>query len=437
MQNDMHTTVFEFGFLTSDKAAAREQGAVLITDAAFSYLKDVCLSGEVGEIVKCLRLTKRGGIELLQVLNYVGVIMTPNGEHIEVLPKLGRNMGAQQSQQLLLHMLRYLGDFRFITTAQASVASQKMPLLEVFIQQFLHSVNHLLKRGLKSDYLSQTDNLAFRKGKLLVAKQLRHNLVHRHRFFVEYDEYQINRPANRLLKTALVKVMSFTRSAANQKLLRELLFAFDEVPVCQSVKQDVSALKCDRSMRDYQTPLAWAKLILQGLSPLSMKGDAQAMSLLLPMETVFENYVAAVLRAQLADEMSLTTQARSHYLVSHNKANHFLLKPDLLITDANQQCVVLDTKWKLLDLSAPNYGISQSDLYQMLAYGYKYLSGKGELVLIYPAHDDFCEAIKECFDFGNGLRLWVIPFEICTAGNANKSGLRMAQEHELSQTIVN
>lgn len=411
--------MFEYGYLTYEKSACEDLQAVQISKVAFEYLKEVSLSATQENTAKCLSLTKRYGYELIQVKNYVGVLFTPTGEHIEILPKVGRKtsddkLAITESRDTLLMMLKHLGSFRYVLSSQGNVASKEMPLLEVFISQFLCSVNSLVKKGLKSDYVSRTDNLFYQKGKLLVSKQLRHNLVNKHKFYVEYDEYLIDRPANRLIKTALLKVTDMTRLSVNQRLLRELQFAFVEVPCCKSVKQDINALKLDKGMKDYHVPLAWAKLILEGTSPLSMKGESSALSLLFPMEAVFESYVASVLRAQLKDDVELTTQARSEYLVTHNERSQFQLKPDLLLTFPDKSKVVLDTKWKLVDLAENNFGLSQSDFYQMFAYGHKYLNGEGDLILIYPKHDDFQEAIEHSFDFdsNNELRLWICPFYI-------------------------
>ncbi|HIF9188617.1 TPA: McrC family protein [Photobacterium damselae] len=419
----MHTTVFEYGYLSFDKSARDELGAELISKSAFDYLKEVCLSANESETSKCLGLTKRYGYELIQVKNYVGVLFTPTGEHIEVLPKTGRKAADREtaiseSRQMLLMMLQHLGSFRYVASVQASIGSKKMPLLEVFIEQFLQSVNRLVKRGLKSDYVTQVGNLSFKKGKLQVGNQLRHNLVTKHKFYVEYDEYLINRPANRLIATALNKLVAYTRFPSNQRLLRELQFAFVDVPMSNSVKQDLNALKLDRSMLNYHAPIAWVKLILAGLSPLSMKGESSALSLLFPMEAVFESYVASVLKSNLQENVELTTQASSKHLVKHNQHAHFQLKPDLLMMLPDKSQVVLDTKWKLLDLDAHNYGLSQADLYQMFAYGHKYLNGVGDLYLIYPAHESFTKPIEYSFDFTDKLKLWVVPFVIDLDGKS-------------------
>ncbi|MGL5666373.1 MAG: McrC family protein [Shewanella sp.] len=416
----MHITVFEYGYLSYEPLACKDLGAKRISQRAFEYIKEVCLGGHKSEMSRCFSLTKCYGYELLQVQNYVGVIMTPTGEQIEVLPKIGRksvSLGNVEhaiaaSREVLLTMLYHLGQFRHLATLDAHIAGKSMPLLEVFIRQFLQSVNRLVKRGLRSDYIEQQDNLSFQKGKLNVSQQLRHNLINKQKFSVEYDEFLTNRPANRLIKTALKKLTRITQLAGNQRLLQELTFAFAEIPLSQSIQYDFNQLRLDRSMQDYHVPLAWAKLVLDGISPLCMKGEQYALSLLYPMEAVFESYVASVLRSQLCEDATLTTQASSKYLVTHHARQQFQLKPDLLITTSEQSLIVLDTKWKILDLESHHYGLSQSDLYQMFAYGHKYLDGAGELYLIYPAHEHFNKPIEHSFDFARNLKLWVVPFEL-------------------------
>lgn len=417
------TTVFEFGYLGCGAKAHESSRIRKISEDAYLYLKNLCLCDESES--RFLQLKLIDSCEVLQVQNYAGVLFTPDGTQIEVLPKVAKKNksegAATQSRASLLMMLKTLKSFRHLQTQNAHLAKNNMPLLEVFISQFLATVNTLIKRGLRSDYVRREDNLTFLKGKLLVTKQVQKNFINKHKFYVEHDEYIQDRPVNRLIHSALSKVNSYSRSAENQKLARELLFAFSDIPFSKNVKNDFASVNIDRGMNYYEAPIAWTRLILEGFSPLTMQGKSNAFSLLFPMEAVFESYVAVILSKYLPDGLSLTTQARSESLVTHNKKKRFLLKPDLLVqyiggeAKCKNHCV-LDTKWKIVDKNSDKkkYGLSQSDLYQMFAYGHKYLDGAGELFLIYPDHDGFDEAIKHSFDFDNDekLKLWVVPFDI-------------------------
>lgn len=430
MNNHNHVVVYEFDRLGTGEKAEASNRIMSVQASTFAYLKRLCLC-ESSES-RFLSMKMVDNCEVLQVKNYAGVIFTPDGTHIEILPKIGRivsdatdsEASNDAARSALLTMLKSLTNLHHLRTENANIVTRRMPLLEVFISQFLQTVNRLVKRGLRNDYVTRNENLAVLKGKLQLGEHVKRNYVNRHRFYVEYDEYLPDRPANRLIHSALVKVKTFCRSHENQKLLRELLFVFADVPLSRMVSQDFAAVRIDRGMQHYHSPLQWAKLILNDLSPLSGKGESEATSLLFPMERVFEHFVADTLRKTALPDIKVQSQVASEYLVSCKGTKRFQLKPDLKI-ERKQNRAILDTKWKLVNStdSDNHFGLSQSDFYQMFAYGHKYLNGFGDLFLIYPAHDRFTEALSFSFDFDKDLRLWVVPFD-CQANIADKMRMK-------------
>jgi 5-methylcytosine-specific restriction enzyme subunit McrC len=342
---------------------------------------------------------------------------SPSGFQIEVLPKTGRAnaSGAAEARQLLIEMLCCLDGFRHIQTERAKLAAARMSLLEVFMTEFLLAVKQIVKRGLRSDYSLNLENLQAMRGKILISKQLRHNLTRADRFFTEHDQFSSNRPENRLLHTALRKILPLLASQENQRLARELTFVFADVPQSVQIQQDFRCVRLDRGMSNYADALAWARLILDELSPVTGNGAHGAPSLLFPMEKVFEAFVAKHLSRQLRAPSFLRTQTRSFHLVRHDEQDWFRLNPDLLVRESTNDILVLDTKWKLLDRNKTGgthkYGLAQSDFYQLLAYGQSYLGGEGDVVLIYPLTDQFDAALPVfTFPQTQGLRLWVLPF---------------------------
>lgn len=401
-------TIFEF-----DKIVEAKPGAVGLTvpKRVFSWLDMQSLN----EATKWLKPAQLSGQRAVQFTSYVGVIRAPCGYQIEVLPKTGNNSSTEKARALLIKMLKCLVGFRHIKSANADLGVERMPLLEVFIQQFLMAVGSVLKRGLRSDYVAQQDNLIALRGRLLVARQISQNLIRRDRFFTEHDEFSQDRAENRLIHTALRHVLTVCRSQENQRLARELCFVFADVPLSVDIAFDIQRIRLDRGMGYYASSLDWAKLILRGLSPVSKLGGNHAPSLLFPMEAVFEAYVAKHLANQLCADFTLKAQANSQHLVAHDDQRWFRLMPDLLITQKQTTRLVLDTKWKLLDVAKKNasdkYQLNQADFYQLYAYGHHYLGGAGEIVLIYPKTDTFEEPLP-VFDFPKttGMRLWVLPF---------------------------
>lgn len=411
-------TIYEYdALIAATPAVAGVDGLHAVPDDVYGWLEDQSLRNSGQGEAAWLRLTQRRGRRVVQVGSFVGVIRAPDGFQIEVLPKVGKAIGggADEARRLLVEMLCCLQGFRHVQTDSAMISAARMPLLEVFIAEFLRAVERTVKRGLRSDYLLRQDNLFALRGKLLMAPHLRQNRFRADRFFTEHDEFEIDRPENRLLHSALRRVLILTASQGNQQLARELQFVFANVPVSLDPEIDFQRVRVDRGMGYYADALAWARLILDEESPLTGAGQYRAPSLLFPMEAVFEAFVAKHLAKQLASPLILKAQVRSHHLVRHLEQDWFQLKPDLLIGDTKRGVLVLDTKWKLLDVLKANgtdkYGLSQGDLYQLQAYGQSYLDGQGDVLLIYPRTAAFDRPLA-VFEFPKleNLRLWVLPF---------------------------
>lgn len=357
----------------------------------------------------------------IQVLGHAGVLRTSDGTQIEVLPKIGQNLDDEDCRFALVEMLKALLGFRWYESQNANLQQHRMPLMEIFIREFLMATRTVVRRGLRSHYISRQDNLMALRGRLLVSRNIRENLVRPDRFFTEHDEFSTNRPENRLLHAALKFVLSQSRSPTNQQLARELGFVFDEIPISTDVDSDFGKVRPDRGMHYYQRALQWAELILKGYSPLTHSGNQNAPSLMFPMADLFEAYVEKILRKNLAKGCHLTSQTKQRFLVSHKDQHWMQLKPDLMITTPEGKKTVLDTKWKMLDASKSSsrdkYGISQGDFYQLYAYGHYYSKEDGDLILIYPKTECFSEPLEE-FVFiepsERPFKLWVLPFHLPT-----------------------
>lgn len=407
-------TIHEFDHVFPDYLGA--QGGN-VPPGVFGWLEQKCHGDTKEQAQSWLRPSVYRGRRAVQVTSFVGVIEAPGGFQIEVLPKIGRGDqgGARTSRQQLIEMLKCLDGFRHVRMDRASVAAERMPLLEVFIQEFLLSVEHVVQRGMRNGYVAQVGNLHSLRGKLLFADHLKQNICRGDRFYAEFDVYSPDRPENRLICAALRRVLTICRSQDNQKRGRELCFVFSEVPASKQIGLDFQRVALDRGMVHYHDALFWAKLILGGLSPLVSSGANATPSLLFPMAAVFEAYVAKHVSKQLVNQSVLKTQVQGRHLVEHRDRPWFRLKPDLLIRKDGANGVVLDTKWKLLDArkadAASKYQLSQADFYQLYAYGQNYLDGDGDVVLIFPKFANFDRPLP-VFNFPKSpnLRLWVVPF---------------------------
>uniref|UniRef100_UPI004047DA50 McrC family protein n=1 Tax=Aliarcobacter sp. TaxID=2321116 RepID=UPI004047DA50 len=348
----------------------------------FQYLEKFVLENE--ETAQYLKITtKKGFGKVLQAQNYVGVIQTKDGTTIEILPKI-QKVDEDKSKEILIKMLKTLKKSPFKNFNMANLKSSKMPLLEIFISMFLEELSKLIKKGIKSDYITKEENLKFLKGKLKISEQIKYNTIHKERFFVQYEEFVSDRIENKLIKTTLQYLYKKAKSNKNQQRIREFLFVFDEIGISHNIKTDFSNLKLNRQMKDYEQVLLWCKTFLLENSFSPYKGNDVAFALLFDMNLLFESYVYDYLKRN-GNFDDITAQDKTHHLAYlDGKTSKFQLKPDIVI---NKGEIIADTKWKLLSEDKTHQGISQSDMYQLYAYGTKYKECK-YMYLIYP-YDGF------------------------------------------------
>lgn len=386
---------------------------VLVPESTFDWL---CL--ESARLRKSgAPLVQMDGRRWLRLDNYVGVIETPCGVQIEILPKhLDSHTQASSGRRLLRKMLSAVWGLSSRETGPAGIEAFNAPLTEWVMHEFLVHLDRLVKRGIRFDYHAVRDQQRFLRGRLLVAEQSRQPPGREHIFSIEHDVFDADRPENRLLRCALDRVCRATREPGNWRLSHELATYLAPIPSSKDIDADFRRWRDDRLMAHYATVHPWCELILTGRNPIAVAGDWRGLSLLFPMEMLFERYVEVMLRAQLRDGALLTRTPSREYLCEHLGSGWFNLQPDLMISTTSRRWI-LDAKWKRLDETKNNtrdkYDARQADLYQLFAYGHKYLSGVGDLALIYPATATFTKPLP-VFELAEDLRLWLLPFDLET-----------------------
>jgi len=381
--------ITEYGsFITGKKV----DGYITLPPHTFEQLENFVLTNRSKEVdaLELMGLSARKGIgKVITARNYVGIITMNDGTTIEILPKVSSSSeddSAARVKRLLIEMLKTLRDSPYKNLQSTSVNVEKMNIFEVFIRMFIDEVFFIVKRGLKCSYETIEENATFFKGKMLFSQQIKFNHTHKERSYVAYDAFNVNRPENRLLKATLQYLYPRSASSKNRNDIKILLNSFAEVDASADYKSDFAKYIPDRNMKDYSTALLWSRVFLMGKSFTSFAGSEVAMALLFPMETLFESYIAALLKKKLGyADFAVSVQDKTYHLFDE-PGKKFLMRPDIVVKrKADGAVFILDTKWKILADSKTNYGISQADMYQMYAYQKKY--GANHVTLVYPKTD--------------------------------------------------
>ena len=344
-----------------------------------------------------LRIASEVGGKFIQARNYVGVLQTKSGLTIEILPKIADKNDAERSKAVFIKMLRTLKNFPFKSSNLASLKTQNLPLLEIFISMFLCELEALVKKGIKSDYVALEENLNFLKGKLNINEQIKRNSIHKERFYVGYSEFLSDIKINRIIKTTLKFLYKKSNSSKNQQKIRELLFIFDDVSECEDYKNFFAKLVINRQVKHYEQTLLWCKIFLLGNSFTPHKGDDLALALLFDMNALFESYVGNFIKKSFPCTI---LQHSEKHLVEDPKG--FKLRPDIFLEGK----FIADTKWKIV---SSRDDISQADLYQLYAYGKKYECGR--LYLVYPKISGIDQKAMK-FKYESNIWLNVLYFDL-------------------------
>jgi len=366
----------------------------------------------------------------LRMDNYVGVIEAPDGTRIEILPKHTDELTSVDSARAVLYrMLSDCLDLPPKIAGPTSLRTFKTPISEWIIQQFLAELDALVRRGLRFDYRPVEEELRFLRGRLQVSRQVRQPVGRQHQFQVEHQVFDVNRAENRLIRSALDKVAGMTRDAENWRLSHKLEHQLASVDRSNDVAGDFRRWSDDRLMHHYNAIRTWCELILGDKTPLATVGEWRGNSLLFSMEKLFEKFVERCLRRRLPQGAQVQKQAATESLCYTSMRRMFRLRPDFVIR-CNSETFVVDAKWKLLDSSAldANYGIAQSDFYQLFAYGQRYLGGQGRMALVFPRTSKFREPL-ETFFFDDRLSLDVIPLDL-ESGCWQESCLPVRRSHD-------
>ena len=317
---------------------------------------------------------------------YVGVIHY-EGIKINLLPKIffdsSKDYSINEINQIQNHILWWLSYCRKIKfpNYQATLGSSKSDFFEVIIYLFAKYTRELLNSSIYQQYEEVTRELSFIKGRVNTNKYINENLSQGkwHKLNCTYDAFVFDNEFNRIIKYVTNLLFNISSNKENKKNLREILFILDEVSDERATAEQCSRISFNPMFGEFETVRDYCQLFLTNCISFDYKNDLKLFAFLLPMEYVFEDFIFGFIDKEL-EKVTAKSQRSDTYL---DEEKAFNLKPDLWLK-TNDKSLIADTKYKIVysDDKDPKKGISQIDLYQMLAYAIRFQVQ--EIVLFYP-----------------------------------------------------
>jgi len=334
------------------------------------------------------------GRHSLRAKGVVGVVAA-DGCALEILPKIDfpGESGEQAEggiRRRLVQMLAVAHDMDIGAGQVTAMDWQRETLLEILIKLFSEQLADAVRQGMPRSYVAQEEDLAVLRGRLDLARQFTVLAANPARLACRFDELSPDIELNRAMKAAVKRLSWVSQSEDNLRRLRELAFAYADIAAVSASALAWNKIILDRTNARWRQLLNLAKLLLDERFQTTSTGGGAGFSLLFDMSELFEKYVACMVVNSLAGGKlrAVPQGGRKYCLEDDGGRGYFQTKPDILVKGNGSKVVqIIDTKWKRVESpndADPKQGVSQSDVYQIMAYGQLYDCPR--LTLLYPHH---------------------------------------------------
>ena len=366
----------------------------------FFKLKKYIKDNNLEDNYEFFKITK----DVIVPQNFVGTILLDDIQ-IDILPKIPlveNNIEAEKIR--FLEILQNIDYFKEKIFSNSKIEIIDTSILELFIHLFIEEVEKIVKKGLIYKYVDKNENLNVFKGKLDINSHIKYNFSHKERFFMKFDEFSVNSLENIIIKLTIQKLKKISINPKNKESLNKIGYYFENISILESSIENLKYLTFDRMNVYYRNAIQWAKIFLNNQSfSIFSTNNGEMPSILFPMETIFENYIANklvnIIQEKSYNQLTIKVKDNSCSIFSSISLNNIKvdnnilrIRPDIVIKNKDaKEIFILDTKWKILNKLDDKFKISTEDVYQMLAYVKTYSDrNKNKYIckkayLIYPA----------------------------------------------------
>lgn len=327
----------------------------------------------------------------IKPLGFVGVVKA-GGITLEIFPKLFRDGHSCEHKKIvagnLLKMLSVTNRLSIKESDFAGLDLAELDLFEIFIRIFARKLNALIHAAKVREYKKKQEELHFVRGRIDVKHYT--NPARLHIIPCRYHELSADTMINRTLKYSCHLMARRSQNFDTIRLLRSVVNSLDQVEYEPVRVVDIDRIVFNRLNRMYEPFIRFCRIFLSHSTLTLQASEVESFSLMIPMNTLFEEFIAEVLKSDPRYFFHCSPEIESQKYIGNlatkgNSKGVFRLLPDIVIRH-NSSVFVIDTKYKILDEEDRRFGVSQADMYQMYAYVTKLQATAG--ILLYPDIDD-------------------------------------------------
>ncbi|MBN2733807.1 MAG: McrC family protein [Methanomicrobiaceae archaeon] len=366
----------------------------LISPADGDYYSEISktlhLTDETLNELESINKTKKFleiGRKTIKPLNFIGVVKA-GAITIQIFPKLFKDGQYEKHKGVaaknLLKMLSYSERLSIKEIDSAGLNTEELDFFEIFIYLFAKNLNELIKSTQRKEYIKNSDELRFIRERIDIRRYI--NPARLHIIPCNYHELSVDNRQNRTLKYTCYLMSRMVQNIETFRLLRSLTTIMDSVTLSPVSLADIDKISFSRLNQKFEPFIKTCRIFLSNSTLTLQASEVETFSLLIPMETLFEEFIAEVLKEDseyfFGLNSSIFLQKNIGTLANREDgSNIFRLKPDIVVKK-DTGVIIIDTKYKSLDGEDNKSGVVQSDMYQMYAYVSK-ANAVGSM-LLYP-----------------------------------------------------
>ena len=358
----------------------------------------------------------------IRTKKYIGTIVF-RGEQLNIYPKVfSTNKNDHETNHLNIdHMvynivkwIEYCNKTIFPFVNISTDLNDSENLKELFISLYIGYVRTTIKRGLYYKYIEETKDCNSIKGKFDINDYLTSKITNGNYnlFKCTYSSFEFDNSVNRIIKYTCKQLIN-TTSKKNEKELRKIITALNEVSDIVCSPNDCDNIRLSKMNGNYSVIISMSKMFLMNKMSNYTIDTNDNFCFLFPTDLLFEGFIGGYLKEVVSNSGGKVylQESKANLIekiiykgVSYGPA--FNMRHDILV-ELHSKIFILDTKYKeitrfeenLKIKESINYEVNQGDLYQILEYARK--RNVSDVFLLYPMYrfeekeTDFPIAVSE------------------------------------------
>ncbi len=323
----------------------------------------------------------------IKTREYVGYIVLPKNV-IVIKPKIP-GIG-------FLNMLRYALELPELGKDYPELTRGEN-YYDILVRYLFLELEKIIRVGLFTGYKNYDDNMTSVRGKILLKEHLNINYIRNDKIFCSFSEISPDIIENRIIKYTLFYLSHcyFVEEIINAQLIRYYK-RLDEVDLVPINENDFKSIEYTPLNHHYKTVLRLCELLLRDSALDEEIGEKTAISFLINMNKLFEEFVGNLLTKKLKG-YDVELQRTEH---PEKNSKRLVIYLDIMITRRGTSLFIIDTKYQQFSGEAEVSHLEQLSLYSNTTH-------VKDCALVYVG-----ESQTPPYHLEEGITVHIIPFDL-------------------------